>query len=478
MNLQTEKVFQKNYRDMAVKIDRMFGTIFIGQWLFGITLAFFVSPKSWAGAYSQTHIHVYMAIFLGGLTALFPAYLNFAHPGERLNRNLNSVAQMLFTILFIHLTGGRIETHFHVFGSLAFLAFYRDWRLLAIGTFVTAADHLLRGIYWPQSVYGVLAASPWRSLEHAGWVIFEDVILLYSISNGLKELHTMSQKQVELEEAVTVLKEANLEELHRINQSLEQAVRERTAQIIEAESKLVHSSKMSALGEMAGGVAHEINNPLAVIKMNTAQVEELLRGETTDKKLIISRISSIIRMTDRIEKIVRGLKSISRDGNEDPFQKVNVRNLIDDTLQLCQERIRRFGTGLIVDPIDENLSFHGRETQISQVVLNLLNNSFDAIEDLPNKWIRLNVQSTEEWLEIRVIDCGAGVPESVQKKIFEPFFTTKEIGKGTGLGLSISVGILRQHNGELKIDSEIANTCFVVRLPISQVRLQKAKLAA
>ena len=85
---------------------------------------------------------------------------------------------MLMGALLIHLTGGRLETHFHVFGSLAFLAFYRDWRVLVPATIVVALDHLLRGVFWPQSVYGVLVASQWRWLEHSAWVIFEDVFLL------------------------------------------------------------------------------------------------------------------------------------------------------------------------------------------------------------------------------------------------------------------------------------------------------------
>ena len=95
---------------------------------------------------------------------------------------------MLMGALLIHLTGGRIETHFHVFGSLAFLAFYRDWRVLVPATIVVALDHLLRGIFWPQSVYGVLVASQWRWLEHAAWVVFEDVFLVVSCLRSVAEM--------------------------------------------------------------------------------------------------------------------------------------------------------------------------------------------------------------------------------------------------------------------------------------------------
>src|SRR6185295_14636106 len=102
-------------------------------------------------------------------------------PGVASTRYVIAVAQMLWSALLIHLTGGRIETHFHVFGSLAFLAWYRDWKVLMTATVVVASDHMLRGMFWPQSVYGVLNAAPWRTLEHGAWVIFEDIFLLISI---------------------------------------------------------------------------------------------------------------------------------------------------------------------------------------------------------------------------------------------------------------------------------------------------------
>ena len=115
-------------------------------------------------------MHVWAAVVLGGAITAFPVLLALFRPGEALTRYTIGVAQMLMGALLIHLTGGRIETHFHVFGSLAFLAFYRDWRVLVPATIVVAADHLLRGMFWPQSVYGVLVASQWRWLEHAAWV--------------------------------------------------------------------------------------------------------------------------------------------------------------------------------------------------------------------------------------------------------------------------------------------------------------------
>jgi two-component system cell cycle sensor histidine kinase/response regulator CckA len=147
-----------------------------------------ISPRTWIGTTSNTHVHVWAAIFLGAAISLLPVVLGFKRPGERLTRYSIATGQILMSALLIYLTGGRIETHFHVFGSLAFLAFYRDWRVLVPATGVVAADHLLRGIFCPESVYGVLAASQWRWLEHAGWVLFEDAVLFVAIKRNISEM--------------------------------------------------------------------------------------------------------------------------------------------------------------------------------------------------------------------------------------------------------------------------------------------------
>ncbi len=134
---------QRIYR----QTDRLFAHLMIVQWITGIAFALWVSPRAWAGAESRTHVHVWAALFLGGGISLFPALLGLLRPGFASTRYVIASAQMLMSALLIHLTGGRIETHFHVFGSLAFIAFYRDWRVLVPATAIVALDHLLRGIY-------------------------------------------------------------------------------------------------------------------------------------------------------------------------------------------------------------------------------------------------------------------------------------------------------------------------------------------
>ena len=215
--VRADEIYSSRYVDRAKRTDRLFGVLFPFQWLLGIIFAVFISPRTWSGEYSQVHIHVYAAVFLGGIIAAFPTYLTLTNPGAALNRIVVSISQILFSVLFIHLTGGRIETHFHIFGSLAFLAFYRDWRPVAIGTVITAMDHLIRGLWWPESVYGVLTASPWRALEHAAWVVFEDIILFYSIRLALNELRAFSKAQAEMEGAMSQLKVASRQAMNYRN---------------------------------------------------------------------------------------------------------------------------------------------------------------------------------------------------------------------------------------------------------------------
>lgn len=176
----------------------MFAVLMVIQWIAGIAASLWISPKTWSGPYSQTHIHVWAAVFLGGAISAFPILLVVTRPGESATRYVVAIAQMLMSALLIHLTGGRIETHFHVFGSLAFLSFYRDWRVLVPATAVVAADHILRGVFWPQSVYGVLAASNWRWLEHAGWVLFEDTFLFLAIRRNVSDMRSNAESMAEI----------------------------------------------------------------------------------------------------------------------------------------------------------------------------------------------------------------------------------------------------------------------------------------
>ena len=193
------QIFQTNLASLHVKTDQLFFWLLLAQWVFAIGLALVISPYGWTGKVRSLHVHVEIAVFLGGLINALPLVLIRLWPGWWLTRQAVVVAQMLWSGLLIHLTGGRIETHFHIFGSLAFVAFYRDWRLLPTATVAVAVDHLARGLVWPESVYGIVNPEWWRFLEHASWVIFEDIVLLLGCRRAIQEMHVVAEREAALE---------------------------------------------------------------------------------------------------------------------------------------------------------------------------------------------------------------------------------------------------------------------------------------
>lgn len=245
-------------------------------------------------------------------------------------------------------------------------------------------------------------------------------------------------------------------------------VRKTQQQILEQQTQLIQSSRMSALGIMASGIAHEINNPLAIIKGKATKLKNLTESEKFDQNIFRSDLQTIDFTTDRIAKIIRGLRTFSRSSEQDHFESESVEHLISQTLSLCQERFNKNQVTIRIQHLSE-ARIHCRPAQILQVLLNLLNNAFDAVQDLPEKWVELNTEITpSKRILISVKDSGKGIPNSIAERLMTPFFTTKEPGKGTGLGLSISKGIIEGHNGTLLLDQSKSNTCFVIDLPLPQ----------
>ncbi len=196
---RTRELAEATQIALALCADRMFAGLLVFQWLACLVVTLAFSPQSWEGAVGHVHPHVWSALFLGAAIVSLPVALVVLRPGARATRFVVAIAQMLLGSLLIHLAAGRPETHFHVFGSLAFLSFYRDWRLLMTASAVVVLDHFVRGLYWPESIYGIATGARWRWLEHGGWVAFIDVFLCYSIWQSRQESWRAAERQAQLE---------------------------------------------------------------------------------------------------------------------------------------------------------------------------------------------------------------------------------------------------------------------------------------
>lgn len=234
------------------------------------------------------------------------------------------------------------------------------------------------------------------------------------------------------------------------------------------QAKLYSQSKLSLLGEMAGGIAHEINNPLAIIKgkarmLNLKVDNGVMPYELKD--VLIKNIQDIDLTIDRISTIVKGLRSFSRDSEGDPFQKVSLVNILSSIENLIAERIKSKGIEFEIRNGKCDIVLNCNKVQIEQVILNLLSNAIYAIENLDNRWIKIIVELEKEFVKIRIVDSGNGISKEISDKMMQPFFTTKPVGQGTGLGLSICKGIIDKHNSKFDYELYEGHTSFILLFP-------------
>jgi signal transduction histidine kinase len=225
--------------------------------------------------------------------------------------------------------------------------------------------------------------------------------------------------------------------------------------------KSMNSSKLASLGEMASGVAHEINNPLTIISGATWAIKKMLKEENYDR--IEKRVLKIDETVERIAKIIKSMRSLSRNASSDPLTGVTIDEIIEDTLPICTQKFYMKNIRLDKCEVGPDLKVKCRPSEAGQVLINLLNNAIDELGEMEvQRWIKLKTLQEGNLIKLCVIDAGEGIDEKVREKIFEPFFTQKELGKGTGLGLSLSKEIMKGFGGDLSIDVEARNTTFVM----------------
>lgn len=450
---RTAELSFKQESALWAKTDRMFALLMILQWLVGIIFAFWISPRTWAGSFSQTHIHVYAAVVLGGFISGLPVLLALLRPGWVLTRHAIAVGQMFTSALLIHLTGGRIETHFHVFGSLAFLAFYRDWRVLVSATIIVALDHGIRGIYWPQSVYGIALIQPWRFLEHAAWVLFEDIFLIYSIHQSRQEMHNVVHQQAQLEEMNRTFEEKVNERTHELgaaNRHLDQ----RLDELRQANEKAKESEKIKS--DFLANMSHEFRTPLT---LSLAPLESLLAsgiGELSDEHrgLLKKMHNNMLRLLQMVtalldfSKIEAGKIQVNREPTD---LAALTRSLLEEFKPLIENR----GLRLQYDGPSAQAMVQMDRYLYERIFFNLLSNAVKFTQTGGLIGVTLQIRQTR--MHLSVSDTGSGIAEADLGSLFQRFRQVEGSAtrrfEGTGLGLALVKEFAQLLGGSVFVES-------------------------
>ena len=282
--------------------------------------------------------------------------------------------------------------------------------------------------------------------------------LILSASEDLAEGREISDLPIESRDEIG--------ELARSFDGMRHQLADKQRELIISQGHVHYANKMASLGEMASGIAHEINSPIQAINLVAQRVQRQLK-----KKMSVEDIdAAMVKITvgvSKISEIIDSLRRVSRSSSDDDFLDTKLRELVEDLLNIVEERfkVNNIGFEINYDNVSENKIVQCQRLEISQVLINLVNNADDAIKDMPNKWIRIDISGESNNLRISVTDSGAGISTEITDRIFEPMFTTKDVGEGTGLGLSISNEIIANHNGSLYIDKRCGNTCFIIEIP-------------
>ncbi len=248
-----------------------------------------------------------------------------------------------------------------------------------------------------------------------------------------------------------------------VNRDITQKVESQKA-LENERARHLSAAKMASLGEMASNIAHEINNPLAIIMMRVQQLRSGIHAPLVDLESVEVNLKKIEHTTMRISKIIKSLRSFSRDASLDPFEKTPLSKIINETWEICGPRFS--SSQIQVEfKIPDHLELECRPSELAQVFMNLLNNSFYAVASQAEKKVVIMAEELNTELKLTFVDSGPPIPLPVRKKIMQPFFTTKPIGFGTGLGLMISQTIVENHRGKIELLENVPQTTFIIRLP-------------
>ena len=369
---------------------------------------------------------------------------------------------MLTSALLIHLSGGRIETHFHIFGSLAFLACYRDWRVLLTATVVVVADHWLRGLLWPESIYGVLNGTSLRFIEHAGWVILEDVILIATIRQSVAEMKRTARQRAQLESTNRRIER----EVHRRTEDLRKSIEataNANAQL--AEANRVLQQKNEELDQFTYIASHDLQEPVRNLISYSKLLEQDLQGDLSDDAQ--QDLDFIVDASRRMQNLIQALLELSRIGRSSVKQdRVDLNECVQLATNSLQMRIAESGAIITQDPLPVVL---GDRIVLTQLLQNLLSNALKFSGDArPEISIRVT-RERDHWI-IAIQDNGIGMQLRYADKIFHPFqrLHSRKDFPGTGIGLSICRKAVQRHGGKIWVESQPGEgSRFLFTLPAS-----------
>ncbi|WP_338866901.1 sensor histidine kinase [Myxococcus stipitatus] len=443
------------------RVDRLGVGLMVGQWLFVLALSVALSAHPWEWRGSPGPAPLWVALLWGGPLCIIPSTLAVLRPGAGGTRHVMSVAQVLWSVLLVHLSGARLETYVHVFGSLVLVSFYRDARVLVTAGAAAVVAHLLRGMVWPQAGVSLTGTPGGGVLELVFWVGVVDGVLVLACRGATREMKRVAERQGGLAR----VREGELQERERM---LERSGRE----LKDSREQVARMEKLAAVGRLTATVSHELRNPLAAARTANAAVVRRLRhvdGAREDARLqrfldIIEReLAVCTSLTSEILEFVRERPLVLRP--------CSLHGLVEEAVDVVPRRegVRvenRVPMGLESPWVDREL--------LRQVLINLVQN---AAESMPPGREGLVFVSAElsggRAFHIRVTDNGEGIPAQVLEHIFEPLFTTKE--HGTGLGLPVVASTVRQHGGTLRVESrEGEGSVFTICLPHARASAEVA----
>ncbi|MEO6848106.1 MAG: ATP-binding protein [Chthoniobacterales bacterium] len=518
------EVFDEQLQELRRGANKLFFYLLPAQWIACVLGAIYISPLTWIGRTSFVHIHVWASIFIGALITLFPMLIIHLMPYRTVTRHVVAIAQVLMSALLIHVTGGRIETHFHIFGSLAILAFYRDWKVLLSATIVVALDHFLRGVFWPQSVFGVFITSYWRWLEHAGWVIFEDIFLVILTNHSLTVMKNGAIRQAQVENTNLIVEEKVALRTKELNLALEVqkeqrrvleteiAERERIeGELLKAHQDLLNTSRVVGMAEIATNVLHNVGNVLNSVNVSANLVSEsikqskagnlvkavaLLREHEKDlesftandpkgKQLLtyltefsqhlvssqdatVGELSSLRENIEHIKDIVAMQQTYAKLASTKEL--VNITQLVEDSLRMNVGALTRHNVE-VHRKYAEVPSVYVYKHKVLQILINLVRNAKYACDESenPTKELTLCVGNGDGRIRISVVDTGVGISQENLSKIFTHGFTTRESGHGFGLHGALMAA--KEMSGSLTAFSEGVNkgATFTLELPFQPI---------